>query len=66
MLAFAMSFALIIPSMDQVWYVGPIAKKGSGDIGFEVGFFSSALFYLVLRTVDLKVVTKRLGGTEEE
>jgi hypothetical protein len=43
MLSFAMSFTLTVPSMDQVWFVGPIAKKGTGDIGFEVGFF----FYCV-------------------
>jgi hypothetical protein len=59
-----MSFALIIPSMDQVWFVGPIAKKGTGDIGFEVGFFSAALFYFVLRHIDIKFVSQgRLGGT---
>lgn len=65
-LAFVMSFGLIIPSMDEEWYVGPIAKKGAGDIGFEVGFFSAALFYYVLRTIDLRFVTKRLGGTAED
>jgi purine-cytosine permease-like protein len=61
-----MSFAFIIPGMSEVWYVGPIAKKGSGDIGFETGFVSSALFYYILRTIDLKFVTKRLGGTTED
>jgi purine-cytosine permease-like protein len=62
-LSFAMSFALIVPSMDQVWFVGPIAKKGTGDIGFEVGFFSTALFYFILRSIDLKFISHgRLGG----
>jgi len=65
-LAFAMSFAFIIPGMDQVWYVGPLAKKGSGDIGFETGFVSATLFYFILRTIDLKFVTKRLGGTTND
>lgn len=65
-LAFAMSFAFIIPGMSQVWYTGPLAKKGSGDIGFETAFTSSALFYGILRTIDLKFVTKRLGGTTED
>ncbi|KAG5642670.1 hypothetical protein DXG03_002354 [Asterophora parasitica] len=32
-----LSFGLIIPSMEQVWFVGPIAKT-TGDIGFEVAF----------------------------
>lgn len=65
-LAFAMSFALIIPSMDETWYVGPIAAAGPGDIGFEMGFFATSLFYLILRTIDLKFVTKRLGGTQDD
>lgn len=60
-----MSFAFIIPGMDEIWYTGPIAKKGSGDIGFEVGFVSAGLFYFVLRTIDLKFVTKKLGGSDE-
>ncbi|THH19544.1 hypothetical protein EW146_g1640 [Bondarzewia mesenterica] len=38
----AISFALIIPCMDQIWYVGPIAKT-TGDIGFEVAYVLSAL-----------------------
>ena len=29
-----LSFALVIPSMNQVWYTGPIARK-TGDIGFD-------------------------------
>jgi purine-cytosine permease-like protein len=33
-------FALVIPSMDQVWYVGPIAKV-TGDLGFEFAFITS-------------------------
>ena len=49
-----------------MWYVGPLAKRGSGDIGFETGFTSSALFYVILRAVDLAFVTKRLGGTTED
>jgi purine-cytosine permease-like protein len=64
-LAFAMSFAFIIPGMDTVWYTGPLAKT-SGDIGFETGFASAALFYVILRIIDLKFVTKRLGGTTED
>ena len=30
-----LSFGLVIPSMDQQWFVGPIASF-TGDIGFEV------------------------------
>jgi len=49
-----LSLPLIIPSIDQVWYVGPIARNGTGDIGFEVGFFAAALFYSMLRPLEKK------------
>jgi purine-cytosine permease-like protein len=46
-------FALVIPSTDQVWYVGPIAKV-TGDLGFEFAFITSILIYLLLRTIEIK------------
>lgn len=49
-------FGLVIPCMSQVWYTGPIAKT-TGDIGFEVAFLLSALFYIPFRTLE-----KRLTG----
>lgn len=45
--------ALIVPSMDQVWFVGPIAEK-TGDIGFELAFACSMLFYVPLRHLELR------------
>lgn len=48
-----LSFALIIPSMDQVWYQGPIGIT-SGDIGFEVAFPLAAILYIPLRKLELK------------
>ncbi|CAL1709092.1 unnamed protein product [Somion occarium] len=51
--ACALACGLIVPSMDQVWFVGPIAKK-TGDIGFELAFFATALFYIPLRYIELK------------
>ncbi|KAF8303083.1 cytosine-purine permease [Clavulina sp. PMI_390] len=62
-LAFACSFALIVPGMSEVWYTGPIAAKGTGDIGFELGFATTVVLYTIFRAVDLRFVTKRLGGT---
>ena len=50
----ALSFGLVIPCMDQTWYVGPIAKR-TGDIGFEVAFVITLVLYLPLRTVEKKV-----------
>lgn len=46
-----LSFGLVIPAMDQVWFTGPIAKK-TGDLGFELAFFTSAVLYLPLRWVE--------------
>jgi purine-cytosine permease-like protein len=49
--ACALSFALVIPSMSQVWYTGPIARK-TGDIGFEVAIAATALLYIPLRKLE--------------
>ncbi|GJC86127.1 purine-cytosine permease fcyB [Colletotrichum liriopes] len=46
--AAALSFALVVPCISQVWFTGPIAVS-TGDIGFEVAFVLSALLYLPLR-----------------
>ena len=45
------SFALVIPSMSQVWYTGPIARK-TGDIGFEMAAIVTALVYIPLRRLE--------------
>lgn len=47
----ALSFALVVPSMAQAWWTGPIAKT-TGDIGFELAFVVSALLYLPLRHLE--------------
>lgn len=44
---------LIVPSMDQVWFVGPFART-TGDIGFELAFVATALFYVPLRKAELR------------
>ncbi|KAH8115904.1 hypothetical protein DFH11DRAFT_1245575 [Phellopilus nigrolimitatus] len=51
--ASALSFALVIPCMDQVWFVGPIARS-TGDIGFEVAFVVTALLYVPLRYAEVR------------
>ena len=48
-----LSCALIVPSIDQVWFVGPIAER-TGDIGFELAFVSAGLFYVPLRYLELR------------
>lgn len=48
-----LSFALVIPSMAQVWWTGPIAQT-TGDIGFELAFVVSGLVYVPLRWLERK------------
>lgn len=48
-----LSFGLVIPCMDQVWWTGPIAKT-TGDIGFEVALILSAILYVPLRWLERK------------
>lgn len=53
LLASMLSFALVVPGMAEVWYTGPIAEK-TGDIGFEMAFAVTALFYFPLRWAEVK------------
>jgi len=46
--ASALCFAVVVPSMAQVWWTGPIAEK-TGDIGFELAFVVAGLLYLPFR-----------------
>ena len=46
--AFMLSFGLIIPSMGQIWWTGPIAET-TGDIGLEIAVVLAALLYVPLR-----------------
>ncbi|KAJ2896705.1 Purine-cytosine permease fcyB [Zalerion maritima] len=48
-----LSFGLIIPCMDQVWYQGPIAET-TGDIGFEVALVLCSVLYVPLRFLERK------------
>lgn len=48
------SFGLVIPGMAEVWYTGPIAEK-TGDIGFELAFVVTALFYVPLRWLEIRL-----------
>lgn len=52
--ASVLSFGVVVPCMDQVWFVGPIAKK-TGDIGFEMALVLTAIFYVPLRYAEVKV-----------
>ncbi|KAI0263039.1 cytosine-purine permease [Gloeopeniophorella convolvens] len=59
-LAFAGSVALIVPCMSQVWYTGPVAARGTGDISMFTGFASAFALYVVLRPLEMRV-ERRIG-----
>ncbi|KAK8060307.1 purine-cytosine permease fcy22 protein [Apiospora saccharicola] len=48
-----LSMGLVIPGMAEAWYTGPIAEK-TGDIGFEMAFFVTGIFYLPFRWLEIK------------
>jgi len=48
------SVGLIVPCMDQAWFVGPIAES-TGDIGFEVAFCISGILYVPFRWVEIRI-----------
>ncbi|KAG6812526.1 hypothetical protein H0H92_002417 [Tricholoma furcatifolium] len=52
--AMIMSFGLVVPCMNQAWYVGPIAKT-TGDLGFEVAFALSVVLYIPLRAFEVRL-----------
>ncbi|KAK7449207.1 hypothetical protein VKT23_013352 [Stygiomarasmius scandens] len=58
-LSLMISFGIIVPSMDQEWYTGPIAQAGTGDIGLLTGFFVAGIVYLVLRSVERAMTPDR-------
>jgi len=47
------SFGVVIPSMEQVWFTGPIARS-TGDIGFEVAFAVTAVLYTPFRWFEIR------------
>ncbi|KDN47543.1 hypothetical protein K437DRAFT_93470 [Tilletiaria anomala UBC 951] len=46
-----LSLGLLVPSIDQVWFTGPIAER-SGDLAFELGFVTCAVLYAPLRLLE--------------
>jgi purine-cytosine permease-like protein len=55
--ALAIPFALVVPSMAQTWYTGPIAEK-AGDLGFEFALILSIVIYIPLRMLEIKIRKK--------
>ena len=52
--AMLIAWAFIIPSMEQTWYTGPIAKH-TGDLAFEFALVITVLAYVPLRTLEIKL-----------
>ena len=50
--AFLCAIGIIVPCIDQAFYVGPIANAGTGDIGVIVGFVLAAICYPVYRAIE--------------
>ncbi|RDB27544.1 Purine-cytosine permease fcyB [Hypsizygus marmoreus] len=48
------SFGLVVPCMEQVWFIGPIGKS-TGDIGFEVAFVVSVILYVPFRALEVRL-----------
>jgi purine-cytosine permease-like protein len=51
--ASVLSFGVVIPFMNQVWFIGAIART-TGDIGFEVSFVVSGLLYFLFRWIEIR------------
>ena len=52
-----------VMGMSQVWFIGPIGKligdpAFGGDVGFELAFSFAAVSYIILRTIELKMVKR--------
>ena len=59
LLSFLCGFGMVVPSMSQQWYTGPIAKAGTGDIGILTGGVVAAAFYAILRALEKKAFPGR-------
>ncbi|KAH7918074.1 cytosine-purine permease [Leucogyrophana mollusca] len=48
-LAFVCGCGALVPFMSQAFYVGPVARMGTGDVGVFVGIVVAGMVYAVLR-----------------
>lgn len=49
---FVLSIGFIVVFIEQGWWVGPVAKAGSGDIGMIMGFLFSGVLFCGTRWVE--------------
>jgi len=57
--AFVASCALVVPFMAQVWYTGPVARRGTGDLGLVVAFVCAVGLYALLRGIQFRGERRR-------
>lgn len=48
---------ILVPSMAQIWFTGPIGEI-TGDIGFEVAFTVASIAYIPLRYLERKLTSR--------
>ncbi len=48
------SMGLVVPGMAEIWYTGPLAET-TGDIGFEMAFIITAIFYIPFRWLEIRL-----------
>ncbi|KAG2035998.1 hypothetical protein BDR03DRAFT_866956, partial [Suillus americanus] len=58
--AFVCACGALVPFMSQAWYVGPVARQGSGDVGVFVGFVVGAIIYALARSFE-KILYRKMG-----
>lgn len=63
LLAGLIGCGIVVISMSQVWWTGPLAAQinGGGDIATELGFVVCALFYIPLKWLELKLDRREIG-----
>lgn len=66
MCALGASVAIIVPCIQQVWYTGPIAAHGTGDIGMLMGFVVSLPVYALARAAELWYIRSRAARRESK
>ncbi|KAG1868500.1 cytosine-purine permease, partial [Suillus subluteus] len=57
--AFVCAAGALVPFMSQAWYVGPVARQGSGDVGVFVGFVVGAIVYALARSFE-KILYRKM------
>ncbi|KAF9527464.1 cytosine-purine permease [Crepidotus variabilis] len=54
-LAFSCASAVMIPCINQKFYIGPIARAGLGDIGVFAGWCTAFVVYIPLRLIERRI-----------